>query len=198
MAGWDLTLGDLAISPKHGSREEPFLGVQATREGVIAWDLALDVTDGDGALMPRMRRPEIVNDHLLVRTDGEHTRGATSHNPRLHVIDARGRLLWRKPWRLTGPAAAARKGLLVLCKTSEYHFPVGEPVAIARLARWDDGKVLREWSFDLSSSEGALLAKTSWPSVRGEILPDGKRWKARVEVRWSGGGNTLRRDLAGA
>lgn len=196
MAGWDLTLGDLVLSPKHGSPEKPFLGVQATRDGTVAWVLPLDITDSDGDLSPRMQRPEVVNEHLLVRTDGEHYKGATSHMPRLHVIDARGRLLWRKPWRVTGSAAVARKGLLLLCKTHEYHFPVGEPIAIARLVRWSDGEELRRWSFELSSSEGARLTKTSWPSVRGEILPSGRRWKGRVVVRWQGGGNTLIRDLA--
>ncbi len=194
----EVALGDLMVSTKHGTPERSFFGIQARRDGETVWEVPLEVTDGDGELMPRIRGFEVVGDHVMVRTDGEHYKGASSHMPRLHVIDARGRLLWRMPWRVTGSGKAARRGLLVLCKSSEYHFPVGEPVAVARLVRWEDGEVIKEWSFDLSGREGELLARTSWPWVRGEIVPHGKRWQARVEVRWRDGSNTLTRDLAGS
>jgi hypothetical protein len=187
MGGWALQLDDVVVSAGDCDGDFAHVRLEATRDGVHAWTLDLDATGGRGELMARMRRPQVVAGRLIVCTDGEHSRGASSHEPQVHVIDATGTVCWSKPWRVEGAVVAVSPGLLMLVKGHAYPVPATEPVVVARLARRSDGKVRHEWPVRLPPHAAAALAKDSWPRVRGEIVRKGGQLYAVVEAGWRGG-----------
>jgi len=196
--GWTLRLDDVEISPGDIDRDSAHVRLVATRDGVHAWTLDLDATGGRGELMARMRRPQVVAGRLVVCTDGEHYRGASSHEPRVHVIDASGRLCWSRAWRVEGSVMAVPRGLLMLVKGHAYRVPEREPVMVARLVRLSDGKVRHEWSLRLPPQATAALAREAWPRVHGEIVREGGQLYAVVEAGWRGGTERVRTRLTEA
>lgn len=103
MGQWSETIDGITLlvsgTGRHGSP-----AIVGQERGIERWRLEIEAVPADSYLMPRMKSPTRVGDHILLCTDGEHPRGASSHEPRVHLINSRGKLCWTKPWRLLAPA----------------------------------------------------------------------------------------------
>ena len=72
------------------------LGEEDDRHVVVAgptWTLRVDATGGHPALQPRGLL-RVVDDLLLLFTEGEHRRGGVGYRPQIHRISPDGALLW--------------------------------------------------------------------------------------------------------
>ena len=58
--------------------------------GAEHWQIDLDASSGHGELFPHTSRRMIVDGVALLQTFGEHDRGATSHDHKLHCLSADG------------------------------------------------------------------------------------------------------------
>lgn len=193
MPQWEISFGDFSV--RSSLMNERCISLEATRDSAPVWRLSLDVTGGDRNLMPRMQKPIVAGDYLLVQTDGEHSRGASSHEPRVHGIDANGTLLWWKPWRLIGAPVDSRYGLLMLCQEQIYHFSAGEPLAVARLLDRKKGRVMQEWEFHLPDEMDEDLSRASWPIVNGKVYEKGSRLKGEIYLQWRDGDYSIKKEL---
>ena len=195
--GWEIPLNDMVVTSARANGSG-HVGLVAHRDGVRLWTVELDATGGDGALMARMERPRPVGSMLVVSTDGEHYRGASSHEPRVHIVDATGTERWWKPWRICGDVAQTRRGWVLFTIPSPYRIPAGEPVVVAYLVDPEDGAVKRSWDFEVSRSAAAELAEARWAHRTCSFERNGTQWTGKVEVQWGSKRETVRVRLKGA
>ena len=182
-------LDDLLIE-----RAKPYANppvVTALRGDAVVWSTRLKVSD-QADLMPRMENPTIVAGHILAKTDGEHTRGATSHDPRVHLLDRNGRVLWWKPWRLEGPVLSNQGDLVMLVMAAQYHLPVDTAQAWALRVRARDGRPLAMWPLQFSLETMQAFRKSSWPSMSGDLYRKGSSYYALLKASWRGGEDKLK------
>jgi len=182
-------LDDLRIQRGAPYADPPVL--TATRDGTVVWTTQLQVADR-GDLMPRIERPQVVAGHVLAKTDGEHTRGATSHDPRVHLIDSTGKVLWWKPWRVEAPVLSDQGDLMLLVMRERYHRTEDTPAAWALRVRVRDGRPLHAWPMQFPTQTSEALRKTSWPSLHADLYHKGSGFYALLKARWRGGEDQLK------
>lgn len=106
--------------------------VALNKEGTQAWQAHLDACVAQAPIfMGRLGQAWVCGDVLLVQTSGEHERGATHHQHKLHALSREGQQLWVKA------ASAAPRPLLVgrqlMILDQLYHHSRPEPTPTADL-----------------------------------------------------------------
>lgn len=186
MAQWSETINGITILElQTGGHGSPTIIGQ--ERGIERWRLEIEPVSEEGPLLPRWERPIRVGDHILLCTDGEHTRGASSHEPRVHLISSRGKLCWTKPWRLLWPPLLLNGDLVLLIRTTAYRFESDKPVATALQVRVKDGQPLFYWHFCLSEEELSVANTSSWPHLSGKLTEKNSVAIANVEATWTEG-----------
>ncbi len=186
MAQWSETINGmtLLLEGSGGYGSPTIIGQE---RGLERWRLEVEAVPEGSPLMPRWERPTRVGDHIILCTDGEHPRGASSHEPRVHLISSRGKLRWTKPWRLLAPARLVEGDLVLLIRQAAYRFASNKPVATALQVRIKDGRPLYYWPFCLSEEELRAANETSWPLLAGDLMEKNSVAIAKIEASWNGG-----------
>ncbi|HEY0132726.1 MAG TPA: hypothetical protein VGB85_01565 [Nannocystis sp.] len=106
------------------------------------WTLQIDATGGHPTLIPRGQL-RVVDDLLLLFTEGEHRRSGAGYLPQVHRLTGDGRVLWSLRARCVGDPVRTAEGLLLPVRLTRSR--LGPPVLHVQLRDVDTGALLAVW-----------------------------------------------------